>query len=235
MKAKEYGVSDDVIYCWNNKIVKKEDTYSISIHSQDGEELFLREIFASRKNGIYVDVGAHHPIRYSNTLWAHELGWKGINIEPDFDNFKLFEIMRPMDINVNVGISDKEGKLKFYRFDESCFNTFDEKRADYISNICGYQMKDIVTVPVLPLQDVLNQYNITHVDFMDIDVEEHEMEVLKSIHLDIIDVDIILVEQLDSTLNDVVQSDIALYLKQYGYIVQSKFDRTVIYRKENKK
>lgn len=231
LKAKEYGIDDDKIFCWKNGIIRKEDAYSFSVHSQDGEELFLREKFASKQNGIYVDVGAHHPIRFSNTLWAHELGWKGVNIEPDYENFRLFKIMRPNDININAGISDVEGELDFYRFEESALNTFDKSYADYISNSSGYRIKDIVKVPVVPLQTILEENKIFHIDFLDIDVEEHEMEVLSSVRFDKVDVELILVEQLNSNLKNILNSGIAEYLKQYGYIASNKFDRTVVYER----
>ena len=232
----EMMVSDEKIFLWDgSKIIKKEDAYPITIHSQDGEELFLIERFISEKKknaGFYVDVGAYHPIRFSNTLWAYKEGWKGINIEPNYESYKLFEQMRSNDININVGISDKESELEYYQFYEGGINTFDEERAEYLIRL-GYEIKGINKVLVVTLQSILDKYDVTHIDFLDIDVEEHEKEVINGIDFNKVDIDYILVEQLSMDLETVVSSEIAHILKKYGFCAICKFDRTVIYEKRN--
>lgn len=228
--AKEIGIDDDKLYIWDGKTrIKKEEAYAAKVHSQDGEELFLREQFRDVRSGFYVDVGAYHPLKYSNTLWAYNLGWKGINIEPNTDNFHLFNLMRPNDININAGISNSRSKMKYYQFDEAALNTFDKDRATMLCDKYDYKLTNCVDVDVLPLQDILDQYNITHIDYMDIDVEGKELEVLKSINYDRVQIQYLLIEQLQSDLKSVLNSEIAGFLEIYGFSPVSKFDRTVIY------
>lgn len=68
--------------------------------AQDGEDLFLMSYFSERKEGFYVDIGAHHPLRFSNTAWAYKIGWHGINVEPNIDAINLFHEYRKRDIEL---------------------------------------------------------------------------------------------------------------------------------------
>ena len=53
-------------------------------YSQDNEDLFLNEYFEKISNGFYVDIGCHHPKRFSNTYLLYKKGWKGVNIDANF-------------------------------------------------------------------------------------------------------------------------------------------------------
>ena len=79
-------------------------------------------------SGRYIDAGAHHPYRFSNTAALKTLGWTGVNIDANPESIKLFIEHRPLDINICVGIAQKDGMLKYYRFTESALNTFSTKR-----------------------------------------------------------------------------------------------------------
>jgi hypothetical protein len=99
--------------------------------SQDGEDMVLASFYEGIKKykGFYIDVGAHHPLRFSNTAFFYKKGWRGINIEPTPDLFKYFPRLRKNDINLNIGIGNGE-KLIFYIFNEGAINTFDPLLAD---------------------------------------------------------------------------------------------------------
>ena len=70
------------------------DGFALKSYSQEGEDMVLSRIFSDKNKGFYVDVGAHHPIRFSNTYKFYKLGWHGINIEPNPDSFNLFTMYR---------------------------------------------------------------------------------------------------------------------------------------------
>ena len=70
-------------------------SYSIS---QSFEDLLLLKILPS--TGKYLDIGAHHPIRYSNTLALNKLGWRGVNIDANPNLLQDFEKFRPRDVNL---------------------------------------------------------------------------------------------------------------------------------------
>src|SRR6186713_1276577 len=73
--------------------------YSIS-YSQEGEDLILKRFFSEKSGGFYVDVGAHHPKRFSNTYMFYKEGWSGINIDAMPGSMKLFNKVRSKDINL---------------------------------------------------------------------------------------------------------------------------------------
>ncbi|MFM6476289.1 MAG: hypothetical protein ACKPGH_22810, partial [Dolichospermum sp.] len=92
--------------------------------SQDGEDIVIAELFNNKPEGFYVDVGAHHPQRFSNTYYFYLNGWSGINIDAMPGSMKIFDDLRPRDINLEIPISDKSEILTYYEFDETSINSF---------------------------------------------------------------------------------------------------------------
>ena len=93
----------------NYKRIKKNENFS-----QEGEDLFLINFFKDKKEGFYVDVGAFHPFRISNTYALYKKGFRGINIDISATSIDFFNFARPDDINLNVGATDKfENKIFF--------------------------------------------------------------------------------------------------------------------------
>ena len=70
------------------------DQWKRHSYSQEGEDLVLRKIFKKQDKGFYVDVGAHHPKRFSNTFLLYKKGWNGINIDATPGSMKLFNKFR---------------------------------------------------------------------------------------------------------------------------------------------
>ena len=228
------GMIKNRINWWDPKrkmVVSIEKGFSQDIYSQDGEELFLRSKYGiDGENGIYVDVGCHHPFRFSNTQWAYEMGWRGINIDPNVEAMKLFEIYRKRDINLACGISDCEGTLEYYCYKDGAINTFcvSERREEIVQNIS--------VVPVRRLDSIFNQYDIEHIDFIDIDVEGMEDKVIYSIDFSKVTIDTILVEQLPKTkgyfsIEDIISTNTYEFLISKGYSLTNKYNRTAIYER----
>ena len=235
------GISCSKIKCWCNesqRMLAFEETYLNKIYSLNSEETLLKEKFADKANGFYVDIGSFHPFRFSNTYWAYTRGWNGMNIEPNMENFELFKVFRPRDINIQCGISNVEGVMKYYRFEEPALNTFDAKCAQFYENIVNCKVKEIVDVQVRRLDNILREKGITKIDFLDIDVEGAEMNVLKSIDFNV-DIDCILLEQDDCTLpgqgtgslQDILNSEQNRFLNERGYEATNKCGVTVMYEK----
>src|SRR3989344_8600628 len=100
---------------------KTDILYGPNTYSQDGEDLIIKNLL-HKKKGFYVDIGAHHPYRYSNTYLLYKSGWHGINIEPTPKSKKLFDRLRDRDINLQVA-AGKKSNLKLYIFYDSALNT----------------------------------------------------------------------------------------------------------------
>jgi FkbM family methyltransferase len=162
-----------------NKILHKLFGVRV-ISSQCGEDLIIESFFPAKKDGLYVDVGAHHPIKFSNTLLFYNKGWRGINIEPDPSKKWLFKIFRFRDINLNMGVGPEKTELDFYSFKTSTLSTFDKKAAEEYQKM-GHKVSKVFKIEVLPLKDVFAQHvGDGEVDILSVDVEGYDMEVLKS-------------------------------------------------------
>lgn len=228
------GILRECIYAYDRcdeKIKKCEDIYGKIEYSQDGEESYLKQKFAQKEEGVFVDVGANHPFLYSNTFWASKRGWRGINIEPDEINFKKLCMFRVNDINLQIGIGSKEDVLTFYRFSRHQSNTFDKNRALEVSKRIGEEFIE-EKIPVKTLQTVFDEYNIKEVDILDIDAEEMDFEVLQGIDWNKVQIECILIEQRTKNLREVMESDICSFLSTKGYEPVNKYNRTVIYEKK---
>ena len=90
---------------------------------QEGEDLILLRLFP-QDSGFYIDIGAHHPKRFSNTYLFYRKGWTGINIDAKPRSMKLFQKVRPRDINLEIPIAQEHKKLTYFEFEEPALNTF---------------------------------------------------------------------------------------------------------------
>lgn len=202
--------------------------YSFSYYSQDGEEIYLAEKFGGLEKGFYVDIGAYHPYKFSNTYWAYKRGWNGINIEPNKNGYALLEKHRARDINLCCGVGEQSGNLDYYEFAEPAFNTFDKSEFE------GKRIPDrVVNIPVYRLEEILEKHSVDKIQFMDIDVEGMELSVLKSNNWNKWKPEFILVEQKGMNIEELEKSEVYSFLKGHGYICEWKSLRTVIYKIKN--
>lgn len=213
------------------EVIRYGDIISM-VYSQEGEELLLTRVFKNQKTGFYVDVGAHHPMRFSNTYHFYKRNWTGINVEPNPDAFQAFEKARKKDVNLNFGIANKKDSLEYYMFNEPALNTFSESVLHERTQLDGCMHIKTLTVPVLPLSEVFETFLPIgkHVDFLSIDVEGLDLEVLKSNNWLKFRPKLILVEQLN--LDDIENLDfeIHVFMKSINYTLFAKTYNTLFYK-----
>ena len=148
-------------------------------YSQYGEDLIIDAILGIDRP-FYVDIGANHPQHLSNTYRFYRRGGTGINVEPDPSAFPDLANARPSDINLPIGISVTSGTLPFYRISASTLSTFNKSDAD-LSVADGYRLLQTVQVPIETLAVILERHRPKGaIDFISIDVEGYEIEILKS-------------------------------------------------------
>ncbi len=206
-------------------------------YSQKGQDKYLNEIiFKQKRNGFFVEVGAHDGISFSNTyFFEKELEWTGICVEP---NPSIFEVLKK---NRNVPceqlcISDSNALRPFLlchgyilEMYSGLLDSYNPKHLDRIDKeieIFGGD-KTIITVKCAPLRDLFAQHNLQHIDFMSIDIEGGEEMAIKSIDFNEISIDVIVIE------NNFEETIISEYLKEKGYVLVEHIGRDDIYLHEN--
>jgi FkbM family methyltransferase len=148
-------------------------------YSQNGEDVRLHRAFLGQSSGFYIDVGANDPVEYSITKHFYEIGWTGINVDPAPVPYSLIVKDRKRDINLNVGCSNQRGSMTLYAARKATgLSTFTaEEVAIHEKN--GFEF-DSVTVPVTTLANICEEHAKDRaIDFLSIDVEGHEREVLE--------------------------------------------------------
>jgi len=204
--------------------------FSIKSYSHEGEDMILKKIFEQKSNGFYVDIGAHHPFRFSNSCIFYNLGWNGINIDPLPGGMAVFNELRPRDLNLEIGISDSEEEIVYHEFKEPALNTFSKELAEKRKSN-NLEILREVRKKVYPLKKVFDEHIKPgqKIDFLSIDVEGLEMKVLKSNAWDRYRPDIILVECLDFDLSTPQKFTAYTYLTGLGYRMIAMTMHTVFF------
>lgn len=204
------------------------------VSSQCGEDLILESLLSNKKNGFYVDVGANHPIKYNNTLLFYNKGWTGINIEPNYSRMWLFKLLRRKDINLNIGIGQKESEMDFHVFKESTLSTFDNEASIKYQKM-GHPLKQTIKIPIIPLKNILEKYTDNkEIDILSVDTEGFDMEVLESNDWDKFRPHFIIIETLEYVKNGngkKLNNTFDPYMQNIGYKKVAETYINTIYEK----
>ncbi|MGD8780746.1 MAG: FkbM family methyltransferase [Ignavibacteria bacterium] len=214
------------------KIFNCGSLYAQKTFSQEGEDLILRKFFARRNEGFYVDVGAHHPKRFSNTYHFYKLGWRGINIDATPGSMKLFDKFRPRDINLEIPVSDKNETLEYYIFDDPALNTFSKEISDKRIEEGYYKLVNTVRLSTQSLNSIFDSYlpQDTNIDFLTIDVEGFELPILQSMDFMKYRPNVILVEAIESSLDKILNGNLNKLLKSNKYAFFAKTFNTLFFK-----
>ena len=182
------------IYLYYRLIYKEKYYIKRKTYAQWGEDLFIFNYMKKKKivNGTYVDLGAFHPIKYSNTCLLFNNGWSGLNIDLNQTAIDYFNIVRPKDNNICCAISNKEEKIKvFINSIFSPINTINKKHAKKFNFASKNELS--YTVKAKKFNSICKK----KFDFLDIDIEGSDFMVLKSINLKYFKPKLICIEILD--------------------------------------
>ncbi len=146
-------------------------------YSQGGEDLILAKLFKYKPNGFFIDVGANDPVELNNTYLFYKMGWTGLNFEPIPELAEKFKSKRSRDIVIPKAMSNFTGEANFvagikeYQVNSSLLNVDLPKQSS-------------IKVKVDKLENILNELKIKEIDFISIDTEGTEVDVLEGLNLD---------------------------------------------------
>ena len=209
--------------------------YGQVAYGQNAEDLVLSKFLDEQlkdKNyqGFYIDLGAHHPFRYSNTLLFYQKGWRGLNIDADPRAINLLNVFRSKDINVLAllgGKKHKRERLSYFIFKDRAFNTADEFLARQLIESGRSQLLEEIRMEVRNINTLFEKYlkKGQRIDFLTIDLEGLDFEVLESLDIKKFHPEYVLIEDL--SLED---KKITLFLKEQGYCLVSRVFNTMIWQ-----
>jgi FkbM family methyltransferase len=201
-------------------------------YSQEGEDLIV-ERMVSKRSGFYVDVGCHHPFRFSNTYLFYKKGWNGIGIDALPGTNKLFRMWRPRDIIVEMGISNTPGLLTYYGFNEPALNTFDAELADQRNGDKNYRLISKTAVRTDTLGAILKKLNCPQeFDLLSVDVEGFDLIALRSLDWEHFHPKIIIAECYLDGLRNITEDPIFLFLTKQGYFATAKSGHSTIFARK---
>lgn len=200
-------------------------------YGQSAEDLLLGRLFPKRYKGFFVDVGCFHPVKYNNTYALYKEGWRGVNIDIQAIKIKGFNWIRPGDTNIAMAASDREGEVTFWS--NGLYTptvTLEKSFADERTGT-RYQYRP-QTVQAKPLTSILDgtRFKDRGIDLLSIDVEGHDLQVLKGLDFDRYRPDVVAVEFDAPDLDHVLENDLHQFLAQKGYNLINWVGLTQIYR-----
>ncbi len=218
------------IYIRNYKFLKNG--------SQLGEEKEILKLFDKNYKGKYVDIGCFHPTRHSNTNLLYKHGWRGINIDLNPLTIELFNFFRPKDFNINAAISDQETLKTLYFIDElNTQNTIEVNHLNFLQKHHGIKDSEITKskIQTKRLDKILDQFQFDNIDFMNIDVEGHEINIIQSIDFDKYKIKVICVEMINhNKQSKLISKKLKGILIEKGYTLNMKIDFNYIFIRNEK-
>jgi hypothetical protein len=215
--------------------------YGQIAYGQNAEDIVLTKFLDGRlktgqKKGFYIDIGAHHPFRYSNTYYFYKKGWRGLNIDADDKAIKLFKLFRPRDISVQALVADQNKLFSYFIFSDRAFNTCDSLLAKELIKSKRAKLIKKTQIRSQNLAKLLKKHLIggQKIDFLSIDVEAMDDSVLQAYDFANFAPEFVLIEDLAFAVDIFQQKSkkIARFLKKQGYHFVSQVFNTAIWQKK---
>lgn len=220
------------LYLLYNLYIRNLKYLAKNSYSQFGEDNFLIQFF-KKKRGFFIDIGCHHPFKYNNTYKLYKLGWRGINIDLNKISIDLFNLMRPLDKNLCLALSNKIGNIKYYIPNENLLSpeiTTDYNFSKKFKSLHGNSYKSFKTKS-FTLGSIEKKYQkfFKKVDLLKIDIEGSDLKVLKSINLKKLKPTLIMVEA--PAFEKVVKRRLVNFLRLNNYKIIFDNKLNIIFKK----
>ena len=192
-------------------------------YAQFGEDIVADSVFWHLRipKPLYLDIGAYDPKFLSNTYYFYKKGSSGVCVEPDPARRSAFRRIRPRDLclSAGVGAADKDA-VPFYVLSEPSLSTFDQKNAQQHEAAGKVQIRSVISVPVYSINTLIEQHLPRCPDFLSVDVEGIDLEILQAMDFDRFRPAVICVETIDF-YTQAKQLPVVDFLQTQGYRVQA--------------
>ena len=179
-------------------------------------DFFFREI----NKGVFIDIGCHHPMINNNTYPLYKRGWNGINIDIDYSAIDSFNFLRSKDTNIEIAVSDTIGNSDlFFYHNRAAKNTLSKEK--------GLEAKQIRSIKTTTLNKIIQEsfYKDQKINFLTIDVEGFELNVLRGFDFKKYKPDLVVLELIQGgmteffhqNITNIQNSEIYLYMIKQDY------------------
>ncbi|MFZ5765135.1 MAG: FkbM family methyltransferase [Thermodesulfobacteriota bacterium] len=158
--------------------------FPLSSYSQSGEDIIVQRVLGRMgvKEVRYLDIGANDPVRLNNTYLLYKKGGRGVLVEPDPALCRRLSRRRKGDVVLQAGIgSIGSSEARLYCFDNAYLNTFSREEADKIEQYGKHRVVRTETVRLLDVNTILADYFDHGPDFLSLDVEGFDLEILAAL------------------------------------------------------
>ena len=209
------------IFYYFYKILKIYRNRKPSIHyGEFGEDILVNRILKNLETGKYVDVGCYHPYKGSLTAKLYKKGWKGINIDLSKSSIDLFNLVRKKDINLNLAVSDFNGQTSY--FENSAINQQN-------SLIKNNDKQKKIKIDCKNLNLILEENKFEKFEYLNIDVEGSEQNVINGINLSKYRPILITIENNNLHINDYIESETYKILIKNNYTLSAKQELQIFF------
>jgi len=201
--------------------------------SQYGEDISIEKFFPKKNfKGFYVDVGCFHPVKYNNTYKLYRKGWRGINIDVDDIKIEGFNLSRSHDTNIACAISDTSGEVTWFSNGfYSLTNTLDPGYAKRRGKGKRQYLERKTNANTLSYVIDGTKYKDIEIDFLSVDAEAHDLQVLKSLDFDRYKPKIIAIESHVNHFGQLQSDELYSYITGKGYTLVNWVVMTLIFQR----
>lgn len=238
-----YGIKKLLFRCcprwlnWRRRIFTLAFDDCHGYFSQYGQDKFVDQVlFAEERGGVFLDVGAYDGVMINNTYFLEQArGWTGMCVEPLPSEFAKLQSARTA-VCINGCAALEDGSVDFLQVHDGNemlsgrVETFDRRHVERIEDAIRQapDAKQLIRVRSYALPGLLRAHGISHVDFLSLDTEGGELDLLKSLDLAALGVRAIAIE------NNYGGPDIERYLSQAGYNLAAFMGCDEIYHRSTK-
>ena len=192
-------------------------------YSNWGIDMMADFFFRYKTKGVFIDIGCHHPMINNNTYPLYKRGWNGINIDIDYSSIDSFNFLRSKDTNIEIAVSDTIGDSElFFYHNRAAKNTLSKEK--------GFDSKEVRSIKTTTLNKIIQDsiYKDQKINFLSIDVEGFELNVLKGFDFKKHKPDLVVFELIQGGMTEFFHQNIANILCSEIYLYMIKQDYKLV-------